>query len=107
MLKFAVVLHRRADMSAAQFNAYFRDVHGPLAERLPGLKRYVQNTVAADPKRPHPGWDGIAELYFEDWAAMEAAWASAAGAAATRDLEAFVDLSRTTWSVVDEATVIG
>jgi hypothetical protein len=37
---------------------------------------------------------------------MEAAWASPQGAASDADLPAFADLSRTTWSVVDEITVL-
>ena len=81
MLKVIVVLARKKDLGEAEFRRYFRDVHGPLAEALPGLRRYVQNVVAEDPKRSRPGWDGVAELWFDDRAAMEAAWASPEGAA--------------------------
>ncbi len=105
MIKFIVVVYRRADFSRAEFVRYFREVHGPLAEQLPGLSKYVQNFVADDPQRKHPGWDVISELYFESRAALEAAWATPAGAAATRDLENCADLSRTTWSLVDEIAV--
>jgi len=66
------------------------------------LRKYVQNYVSADPRRKAPGWDAIIELYFDDWAAMEAAWASSRGAASDADLPAFADLTRTTWSVVEE-----
>ena len=101
MLKFMVVLYRRPDLTPAQFRAYLRDVHGPLAERLPGLRRYVQNHVARDPSRPHPGWDAVVELTWDEREAMEAAWNSPEGIAATADLEAFADLSRSTWSIVE------
>lgn len=73
---------------------------------LPGLRKYVQNYVADDPKRKEPGWDAIIELWFEDRETMEAAWASPQGAASDADLPAFSDLSRTTWSVVEEVTVV-
>ena len=106
MLKFAVVLYKRSDLSREQFLKYFREVHGPMAERLPGLRKYVQNYVVADPTRQAPGWHVIVELYFDDWAAMETAWASPEGIAATADLEAFADLTRTTWAVVEEAVII-
>jgi uncharacterized protein (TIGR02118 family) len=106
VLKFVVVLYKRPDLSLEQFLKYFREVHGPMAERLPGIKKYVQNYVVADPKRQMPGWGAIAELYFDDWEAMERAWASPEGQTATDDLEAFVDLTRTTWSVVEEAAII-
>ena len=101
MVKFMVVLYKRPDLNVG-FEKYFLDVHGPMALKLPGLQRCVYNVVANDPRRKHPGWDAIAELYFEDWDSMEAAWASPEGEAATKDLEAFADLSRTTWSVVNE-----
>ena len=56
MVKFLVVLYRREHLSAEEFAANLRQVHGPMAERIPGLRRYVQNHVASDPSRRHPGW---------------------------------------------------
>jgi uncharacterized protein (TIGR02118 family) len=100
MLKFVVVLYRRPDLSPEAFFSNLRDEHGPLAERIPGLRRYVQNHVVPDPRREHPGWDAVIELYWDDWDAMEAAWASSEGQAATDHLRTLADLSRTTWSVV-------
>lgn len=102
MLKFVVVLYRRPDLSPEEFFTNLRDEHGPMAERIPGLRRYIQNHVVADPTRKHPGWDAVIELYWDDWAAMEAAWQTPEGQAATDHLEMFADLSRSTWSVVQE-----
>jgi uncharacterized protein (TIGR02118 family) len=102
MLKFMVVLYRRPGMTRSEFQQHLKKTHGPLARNLPGLKRYVQNFVCDDPKRKEPGWDAIVELFFEDWAAMEAAWATPEGAASDADLPAFADLTRTSWSVVEE-----
>ena len=102
MLKFLVVLYRRPDIPADRFHAVLRDEHGPMAERVPGLRRYVQNHVTKDPTREHPGWDAVVELYWDDRASMEAAWLTDEGRAATRHLAEFVDLERSTWSVVGE-----
>lgn len=106
MLKFMVVIYRRADLTAAQFRDHLEQNHAPLARALPGLKKYRQNLVADDPKRKHPGWDAIVELYFESRQAMEAAWDSPQGIASDADLPLFVDLNRTTWSVVEELTLM-
>jgi len=106
MLKFMVVVYRRSDLSREQFRRHFEEIHGPLAKKLPGLKKYVQNFVCADSEREEPGWDAIVELYFDDKAAMEAAWASPEGAASDADLPEFADMTRTTWSVVEEVTVL-
>jgi uncharacterized protein (TIGR02118 family) len=105
MLKFMVVLVRREKVSWLEFQRYFKEVHEPLARKIPGLKRYVQNFVVDDPRRKRPEWDAIIELYFDDWEVMEAGWASSEGEAGTNDLEAFADLERTTWSVVEEVVV--
>ena len=99
MLKFMVVLHRRADMSPEQFRYHLKNVHGPLAKKLPGLRKYIQNYPQPDAKRKPPAWDAIVELYFDDRTAMEAAWASPAGAASDADLPLFADMTRTIWSV--------
>jgi uncharacterized protein (TIGR02118 family) len=101
-----VVVYKRADMTPVQFRRYLEEVHGPLAKNLPGLKKYVQNYVCEDDVRNPPGWDAIVELYFENRETMETAWDSPQGAASDADLPAFADLTRTTWSVVEEVTVL-
>ena len=105
MLKFMVVLYRRPDMTQAQFRRYMEAIHGPLAVKIPGLRKYTQNYICNDPKRK-PGWDCIVELYFDNWESMEAAWASPEGEASTDDLSEFTDLTRSTWSAMDEIKVI-
>jgi uncharacterized protein (TIGR02118 family) len=69
MLKFMVVLVRKAGMDRPEFKRYFKDVHQPLARRIAGLRRYVQNFAVDDPHRKPPAWDAIIELYFDNWGA--------------------------------------
>jgi uncharacterized protein (TIGR02118 family) len=102
MLKFVVVLYRKPGTTREQFRRFLEDVHGPLAEAIPGLRRYVQNHVVDDASRAHPGWDAVVELSWDDRDAMERGWRSPEGKRATADLEAFADLGRSTWSIVDE-----
>lgn len=105
MLKFMVVLYRKPGMTPQEFRRHLEEVHGALARNLPGLRKYTQNFVLPDPKR-NPGWDAIVELYFDDWDAMEAAWASPQGTTSDADLPLFADLILTTWSAVEEVTVL-
>jgi uncharacterized protein (TIGR02118 family) len=77
-----------------------------LPKKIPGLRRYKQNFVLPDSKRERPEWDCVVELYFDNQEAMEAAWNSPEGQAATADLDIFADLSRTAWSVVEERVVV-
>ena len=107
MLKFMVVVARKEGTSPSDFKRYFKDVHEPLARKMAGLRRYVRNFVVEDPHRKPPAWDAVIELYFDDWAGMEAAWETPEGQASTADLAAFSDLERSTWSVVEEMVVLG
>jgi len=82
-------------MSLEAFRKHWREVHAPLASRMPGLRRYVQQDVngvlgllgaaAAGAKQP----DGIAEVSFDDEAASKASLDSPEGRAAVRDLSNF------------------
>jgi uncharacterized protein (TIGR02118 family) len=102
MCKMIVVLYRRHDFTRGQCLRYLRDVHGPMAERLPDLVAYRQNHVVDDPTRRDPPWDAIVELWWETREQMERSWRTPEGRAATDDLAAFTDLQRTSWSIVDE-----
>jgi uncharacterized protein (TIGR02118 family) len=101
VLKFVIVLVRRPDFTEEKFREFFRQVHRPLALKIPGLLRHMVNFPAEDSTRKPPQWDAVVELYFEGREAMESAWCSPEGIVATRDLQEFADLSRSTWSIVE------
>jgi uncharacterized protein (TIGR02118 family) len=101
-----VVIYRRPELTPADFRRHLEEVHAPLVKNLPGIRKYSQNYVCPDPKRKLPRWDAIVEVYFDSWEAMEAAWATPQGAASDADLPLFADLTRTTWSVVDEIILL-
>jgi uncharacterized protein (TIGR02118 family) len=73
------LLKRRSGMSPAAFRNHWREVHGPIAARLPGLRRYHQNHIVDTEQRgiDYPRGpltiDGISELWFDDQEAMERA----------------------------------
>src|SRR3712207_2538743 len=85
------LLTRRPNITAERFRRHWREVHGPLAARMPDLRRYHQNHVV-DASPPGlgsspGGWrlDGISELWFDGAAAMRAAVASDAYRAVAAD----------------------
>src|SRR5258707_4656038 len=78
MIKTVGLLTRKDGFTHAQFMRHWVDVHGPLALAVPGLRRYVQNHIRAERARPdipetQVEIDGIAELWFDDQTALEAA----------------------------------
>ena len=106
MLHFIIVAKRRSDLTPQAFRDYFERVHGPLAERLPGLLGYVRYFPAPDPARAPPRWDAVIHMTFADKDAMEAAWASPEGQAATADNANLLDLAGSSWSVVEAQAVV-
>lgn len=65
----------RDDLSAEDGQTYWRATHGPIAARIPGLRRYEQNHVRLGAYRDghRPTWDGLAITWFDSTDAMRAA----------------------------------
>lgn len=78
MLKMIALLKRRDDVTPEQFVQHWLEVHGPLARTVPQIRRYVQSHILSTSSRPDipdipVEADGIAELWFDDAAALEEA----------------------------------
>ena len=70
------------------FDRHFEAVHLPLLRSYPGLQKLELTRIDGAPLG-EARFRVMVELYFEDRAAMDAALASQAGKAVTRDLLAF------------------
>lgn len=85
----------RYDIDSADLDGFmrrYREVHVPLVARWPGLRRMVLHTPLAwrDPFPVNPGRAVLmAQLEFEDEAAMNAAFASRERAEAREDFKRF------------------
>lgn len=68
------MVNRRPSMALAPFRRYWREVHGPLASKIPPIRRYEQNHLAMSEyeRRAEPRLDGLAITWFESTAAMRA-----------------------------------
>lgn len=76
VIKMIALLQRRPELSRAEFIRHWRETHGPLAQGIPGLRRYIQSHLVAERSRPDipdlpVDVDGIAELWFDSIEAME------------------------------------
>ena len=72
------LLARKPDWTHAQFMKHWIEIHAPLAHAVPGLRRYVQNHILDMRTRDditalQLEIDGVAELWFDDRAALDAA----------------------------------
>ncbi len=74
MVKGIFIASKLPGLSHQEFFDHWQNVHGPLAAKVPGLRRYVQNHAIperyADLQHTHDGWS---ELWFDDLAALHAA----------------------------------
>jgi uncharacterized protein (TIGR02118 family) len=94
MVKAFSFFKRRAGMPVEEFQRYWRGRHPDVVTKLPGIRRYVQShTRPAAYQRGEPVYDGIAEVWFEDTAAMHALRGTAAVAAVQADEARFIDRS--------------
>ena len=72
-------------MSPEQFRHWWLHDHAPLAAQLPGVRRVVFNACADT-----DDIDGISELWFDDRAAFDAAYATEFGKSVATDSMAHV-----------------
>jgi uncharacterized protein (TIGR02118 family) len=86
MVRFLVLYDMPADPEA--FDRHYREIHIPLAKQLPGLRRY---TISRNhqPVRGDRSYYLVAELDWDDMAAMRQAFASEAGQATAADVPKF------------------
>jgi uncharacterized protein (TIGR02118 family) len=88
MVKMVVLLVRKESYSHDEFTTYWEKEHAPLVDDLPNVQRYL-TSLPTDPEES--AYDGIAELYFEDMAALGEAFDSAAGDALLEDAAEFTN----------------
>jgi len=87
---------RKQGMSVGDFQAYWRGHHGPLAVKVPGLRRYVQNHPFPEMygSRNAPLCDGVAEAWFDSLEDLQASTQTPELAAVRADEPNFMDVSK-------------
>ncbi len=85
-------IHRRPGMAVEDFQRYWREIHGPIAARIPVIRRYVQSHVRASAyeRGRIPPYDGLAITWFDDTKAMRASAATAEYARTRADEPHFI-----------------
>jgi uncharacterized protein (TIGR02118 family) len=94
IVKLVTWFKRKAALSVESFQAEWRGAHVDKALRIPGLLGYVQSHVLVSGYRKgEPFCDALAEMWFADAGAVEAARASRAFAEARADADRFRESS--------------
>ena len=91
MIKRMGFVKRKEGMSLEAFHAHWLNIHAPLAAKAPGLRQYiVSTTVVGGGLTYTPAYDGLAEFWYDDMNALEAAEASPEWAATRADSPDFI-----------------
>ena len=85
-----LIVFYRTPRDPAEFDRYYAQVHIPLAKKIPGLRRLEVTRLTGAPSGANDLYL-IAELYFDNAAAREAALTSNEGKAAEADLPKFAE----------------
>src|ERR1700687_3713270 len=93
MVKVITFIKRKPGMPVEEFQSYWRARHPEVVTRLPGVRRYVQShtLLAAYGTGEPPYYDGIAEVWADDTAALRAMTQSPHHAAVQADEARFID----------------
>jgi uncharacterized protein (TIGR02118 family) len=81
-----VVLYTQPD-DADAFDRHYLGVHGPLVDKIPGLERFESARIVAAADGGDTTYHRIAELYFTDQAALQAALGSDEGKSTAGDYQ--------------------
>jgi uncharacterized protein (TIGR02118 family) len=81
MIKSLSLLTRKSAMSREEFRRVWVGEHAPMVRAVPQVRRYVLSFVLDEPTRPDVptqamSVDAVAELWYDDAAAMKAAAAT-------------------------------
>ena len=107
VIKVIYCITKKPGMPDGDFFRYWKEVHGPLGARIPGLLRLVQShRISVSEDRRQPDFDGIAELWFDDIQSLLKARQSPEWREATDDEANFVDNKRVAYFVSEEHVVI-
>jgi uncharacterized protein (TIGR02118 family) len=102
-------VNRRPGMPVQPFQAYWRNVHGPLAATIPVLRRYEQNHLEPSvyERDPSPPYDGLAITWFESTADMKRGTTTPEYAATRADEKHFLPDGHLPIIITKEHVVLG
>jgi uncharacterized protein (TIGR02118 family) len=108
MIKLVYCIIKKPGMTDAEFFHYWEKIHGPIGARIPGLRKLVQSLRLNVPDDSHvPDFDGVAELWFDDMAALLAARKTPEWRASSEDESNFIDHRRIAYFSEERVISVG
>ena len=106
MVKAVAFFKRRTGMAVEAFQDYWLSRHPQVIRKLGGVQRYVQShTRLAAYQKGEPAYDGVAEVWFENIAAMHALRDTSEMSAVRADEARFIDRSTMGLIITDDCVI--
>jgi uncharacterized protein (TIGR02118 family) len=100
-------MRRKPGISLAEFRKHWLEIHGVIAQKIPGVRRYVQShTVDEAYVFAEPRWDGVAQLWWDSPQALTDALKTPEFAEDMRDGQEFIDGKTISFFLAQENVVI-
>jgi len=107
MIKLVYCITKKPGLTDDEFFHYWRNIHGPIGARIPGLRRLVQSHGLSVPGYKYqPDYDGMAELWFDNVNDLLAARQSAEWKASNEDEVNFIDRNKVAYFVSAEHVIV-
>ena len=105
MIHLHYFITRKPGIDESEFHRYWLEVHGPIAMKIPQIRRYVQSHRIPGMSQ-NSTYDGVAEVFFEgldEVAAFHSAKEYLEGALA--DEPNFIDMKRVEWMATHDRVI--
>lgn len=100
-------MRRKPGVSLGEFRRHWIEIHGVIATKIPGVRRYVQSHVIDEAySYGEPRWDGVAQLWWDSPEALDAALKTPEFGEDMRDGEEFIDGKSISFFLAQEYVVI-
>jgi uncharacterized protein (TIGR02118 family) len=100
-------MRRKPGVSLGEFRRHWLEVHGVIATKIPGVRRYVQSHVVDEAySYAEPRWDGVAQLWWDSPTALGDALQTPQFKEDMRDGEEFIDGGSISFFLAQEYVVI-
>lgn len=107
MIKVVYCITKKPGLTDEQFFDYWQNVHGPIGASIPGLRKLIQSRRVTVPGDKYAAdYDGMAELWFDDVAALLKARQSPEWKASSADESNFIDSRRCAYFVSQEQSIV-
>src|SRR5262245_31709441 len=107
VVKLVYCITKKPELSYEAFFHYWKEIHGHIGAKIPGLRKLVQShTLAVTHEVRKPDFDGMAESWFDDMEALLAARKTIEWQLSSDDEINFIDPGKIAFFITQEYQIV-